>query len=281
MGDRAKLNKQERLSSFVPFPRQILHDFLDNKLTLNEFFVYVYIRLSADPYGIATISLEDVLSDVLRGRVSHNYCNKILLALRRKRWVYYRGRAGRRGSFRVHLGDWILPDKNIKQLDSFFGGDLVRGEHLQSPIIPSEENHGIYATNKTFLGKNDGNFASDFGAPENNPVRGAYTNTNNDINKYDRRTKTFNNRQLLLVKDFEPQNHDQWRCHEIAKELGFEGMGQILHYLGDYGLDLIEDTYTSYREALQSTNIDNEAAYFIGVLKNKAGVLGENTRTIN
>lgn len=105
-------NKKELLSDFVLFERSLLRNFRDGEITRNEFITYCYIRLLCNPYGVALVSLENIKNDLLIGG-SVNYCNKILLSLKKKKYIHFDVRRGRRGSFNVLFGFWKLPNGKI------------------------------------------------------------------------------------------------------------------------------------------------------------------------
>lgn len=130
------------MKDFVIFPRQVIRDYRDGKLSPTEFFMYCYIRLLGNPYGVSSISLENLRSDVLRGKGSNNYVNKILLSLKGKKYIHFSPRTGRRGSFTVQLGNWKLPNKTIKRIENLFnseGSDVLPNEQpgdSQSQVTP-------------------------------------------------------------------------------------------------------------------------------------------------
>src|SRR3989338_11270476 len=112
---------------YTTTPRYIPEDLRSGKMTRGEWRVYQWLRINADPYGKVSTSLILIRDDVFDG-ATENYINTILLSLKSKEYLYYQSRQGRRGSFDVHFGDWLLPDKKIKYLDKYFSKKTIRSD---------------------------------------------------------------------------------------------------------------------------------------------------------
>jgi hypothetical protein len=112
-------------NNFVIFPREYKSAYRKGLVTAAEDIIYSYIRRDGDPYGVARVIISDLI-EYYPGNVSVSWINKILLSLKSKKYIYYEPRPGRRGSFEVHMGDWILPNKQIKSLEKFFSQESVR-----------------------------------------------------------------------------------------------------------------------------------------------------------
>ncbi len=127
--------KNEKLENWIIIPRKVAYDKRAGIISKNELFILMWLRLNGNPYGITTTSLRDINEDLFENKFTISYINKIILSLRSKRYLYYEDRTGRRGSFDVHFGDWILPDKNIRSLDKYFNNEVVRPvTHTTKPI---------------------------------------------------------------------------------------------------------------------------------------------------
>lgn len=114
----------EPTKNFVTLPRKIISDVLNGRMSGAEFFAYAWIRGKGNPYGVAQVSIGEIVA-VYPHRVSPNHIYKLVRALRTKKYIYYPDRAGRRGAFEVHMGDWLLPDKGgVKTLDRFFNSPV-------------------------------------------------------------------------------------------------------------------------------------------------------------
>lgn len=249
-----------RIENFVIMPRQIIKDLHNGDITVTGFSVLCYIRLSGDPYGVATISLENIRNDVLKG-ASVNYCNKILLGLKSKRYIYYEQRSGRRGSFHVELGDWILPNKKLKTLDTFFNGDSVRGPTSVHDEPPSEDGQSLPSLSQSFGDQKDSLLAQFSFENIGSLVRG----TNNDTYK-DKETDNYRcNKKLIALRDFTPISYEEEQCLAIAVYFGEKTINPILALLKQYGLDVIKKAYEVTKKDTQKKSINNERAYFQSV----------------
>ena len=132
-------NKKEgKLQNYVIFPRQLASDYRNRVITLDELSIHNWLRLNANLYGSSTTSLSDLSNDLFRGRKSENYINKLILSLKRKRYIYYKSRSGCRGSFEVKFGDFRLPTGVVTSLDKYFNITEVRGEIVDEAVQKSE-----------------------------------------------------------------------------------------------------------------------------------------------
>jgi hypothetical protein len=111
----------EKLENYVIFKREIATKFRDREITKNEFDIYCWLRLNANPYGISITSLSDINDDLFYSKNSNNNINKILSSLKKKRLIFYKKRKGERGSFNIHFADFIVPkSKGLTKLDKLF-----------------------------------------------------------------------------------------------------------------------------------------------------------------
>jgi len=198
-----------KLTDFVAFKRDLLASLRKGEITKDEFFAYTYIRLSGNPYGYTVTSFENIRNDIFRGK-SINYCNQLLLSLKSKRFIYYADRRGRRGSFEIHLGDWILPNKKIKTLDRYFNEGEVRGSSETQTGSSSEPAQSIEAAGKN-LDEQKRQVLKPFSAlSDSSEVRGSYNDTNKENNTYVKREEiSFKGGRLRTVTSFVPDNSDE------------------------------------------------------------------------
>lgn len=103
------MSRQNSLDNFVIITRKIKSDILDEKLTKDEFALLMWIRVSATPYGVAVINLQSLREDLFKNKASVNHINKLMLNLKKEQYLFYKYRSGCRGSFEVHLPEFILP----------------------------------------------------------------------------------------------------------------------------------------------------------------------------
>ena len=135
--------KGEKSEDWVPFQRKIARDYRNRIITRDELSVFFWLRINANSFGISTTSLSDLSDDALRKQGKENYINKLLLSLKKKRYLYYPKRSGCRGSFEVHFADFFLPNGAISSLDKFFTTDLVRSDDVPDIINKSEPEQSL------------------------------------------------------------------------------------------------------------------------------------------
>lgn len=265
-------SENKKLDSFVPFPRKILSALRNGEISKNEYLIYGYVRLSGNPYGVAATSLENIRNDIFLGKVSINYCNQLLLSLKSKRYIYYPDRSGHRGSFEVHLGDWILPTKGIKTLDVFFVDGGVRGLPVIQSVDESLDGQSLPSNNQR-IDLDLGDILKDFSWPDdNNRVRAPYNDTDTenetDNNREDFSLKKRKKWELIPLSSFTPNSHEESRCQEIGRELGDEHINGMLALLKEHGLERLETAYGIYKEdKAKGKRIKGSAgAYFTGIV---------------
>lgn len=267
-------NTGEKLQNFVITPRRIVTDYRERKITLTEWKVYVWVRMNASIYGIATVSIPAIREDMLphlKGKSGDNFVNKVLLSLKRKKYIYFADRQGRRGSFGVHFGDWILPDKKIKTLDGFFGRNEVRSESTEKAEEKAEvSNEIVDISQKLAEGKKQ--LIRQFSVNSaGQSVRSSHTDTDNqkDILIADSDKKTF---KEIAVGNFSPTTYEEQRTLEIAQRVGEKNMTFLLSILKKHGFGVIEKAWGRYREdrddmGRRGKRIKNPPAYFNSIIQ--------------
>jgi hypothetical protein len=248
--------KADNKNSFVPFLREDLNDLHAGKLSVNEYDLYVRMRHGANPYAIAKISLEGLSGDFVHRGWKKNYINKLLLALKRKGYIHYEERSGRRGTFDVHFRGFFLPNRTVSTLPQAIQADDKpdisknsdkRSEARQSLSIPSQRLEEIKDSSQALVRK----FAISDG-------RASYNDTENE-NKNKR--QSYPQKRKALVTDFTPTTHSEHRCKEIAVALGEQTIDFLLGTLHKHGFLLIDQAWREYERA-DKTNILNKGAYF-------------------
>lgn len=247
------------INNFVIFPREILEARKLGQLSSTELHVYAYIRLSGNPYGMASVSLDDIRNDEFDGRVSVNYVNKIVLSLKRKRRIDFEKRSGRRGSFLVRIDEWMLPNGNVRYLDDAKTNLQVRPDTLPISGNLSEDDPSLPTPGQTLAEKKMALVKQLSTDHSGNIVRSYYNDNDNE-------NYNINNRRLLR-KEFEPKTADEYDCLTIAKYLDEEYMNFILKKLHELGIQSIKDAYTLTRNRWHK--LENPKKFFNKVLQNK------------
>jgi len=254
-------NEESKLSNWIPFPRKISADFRNGVITLCEMQVYNWLRLNANPYGITTTSLIDISTDLFKGRKSENSINKILLALKRKKRLYYKRRTGSRGSFEVRFGEFILPSGKINTLDRFFEAEECRTFDLHSGISETEQEQSFGCEWQNFNDLKSKIKSVAFAFSVNTDSR-----TSNIDNDKENNISTSIKAKTKL-SDFEPRNLDEQLCLNIASSLKERHINFMLSAFNNYGRDAIEKVWRIFKEHESKTAIKNRGAYFNSLIK--------------
>lgn len=106
-----------QFKDFVMVPRKIRDAYSRSELTLNEFLVLLWTWLNTNPVnGMFSTSYPGLVQD-LRGAFSEDNARKIVCSLRKKGWIFYFSRRGRRGSFNIFPLDYPLSSGKVQTLD--------------------------------------------------------------------------------------------------------------------------------------------------------------------
>jgi hypothetical protein len=230
--------EEQEMSNFVILPRRIASDYRDGILTIAERNLYLWIRILGNPYGIAHVDMDNLAKESFNSSVDKSYINKLLLSLKSKRYVWYKERKGRRGSFELHMGDWILPSKHIKTLDHYFSQKsvlpLIRSEpEVHDDVSPHFDSCSQRLDiEKSVVSKEESRKAI------RQILRGCDTDKDNNKEKDNKSLQK--SVEDCLVDKFVPRGNVEERCLEIAKEIGDESVGYCLGINKKHGLDLLE-----------------------------------------
>ena len=227
------------MSNYVILPRRVASDYRDGFLTIAERNLYFWLRISGNPHGIAHVDMDNLAKESFNNSVDKSYINKLLLSLKSKKYVWYKERKGRRGSFELHMGDWILPNKTIKTLEHCF---------IQKSVISRTRSESKGQTDvSTYLDVDSQRLESKKKVMSKEErfksiretLRGCDTdkdnNTEKDNKSLQKSVEDYN------VDKFVSRSSDEERCLEIAKEIEDESVGYCLGICKKYGLDLLEE----------------------------------------
>lgn len=111
---------------FVVMPRYILKHNREGLISNPERNLLVYLRQNADLVGVSVCTMQGIADEAFNSKVEACYINKLLRSLKRKRYLWYRDRNGRRGSFEIHFPDLFLKNGKIKKIDHFYLDESVK-----------------------------------------------------------------------------------------------------------------------------------------------------------
>lgn len=250
------VDKDIKLINWVAFPRKIISDFRNGVITLSEMQVYNWLRLNANPYGIATTSLIDISIDLFKSGKTENSINKILLALKRKKYLYYKRRTGSRGSFEVRFGEFILPTGQINSLDRFFRSEERRTSDVQNGISEAKQEQNFDGENQNFQSLNSQIKSIALAFSVNTESR------THNIDKDKENNISTSIKAKTKLSDFEPRNLDEQLCFNIASSLREKHINFMLSAFNRYGRSSIEKAWRVLKEHELKTTIKNRGAYF-------------------
>lgn len=259
--------KNNNENSWVPFPRKIRADRLDGLITPSECDLYLWLRLSANPYGIASISFEGLVADFAQRGWSKNHLNRLVLSLKTKRYLHYEARSGRRGSFQVRFADFLVPGGGITELKDLNKSGLGRGVGTGTGAPVAEEPPDIPASNQSFESYKDDisklvqQFSMDKDRGSNNDTETKKENKINRCNEEERKD--------MPVSRFNPQSYEEQQCKEIALELGEKTMDFLLGTRHKHGMGVIEEAWGEWQRmsGKKKQEVENRAAYFNGIVE--------------
>lgn len=260
------MSKHE-LKNFVIVMRDIAQAYRDHRLSRAERDVYLWMRINANPYGFYVVSLESISLDVFGSTKHKNYVNRLLLSLKSKRFIYYKQRSGRRGTFEVHFGDWLLPSKDsagkshIKTLDSFF--DKMEGTTKRIVLTNphSEDYTEVAAAFQKLKTPDTLEKIGDSSSRTNTDFRGSDTDNENDKDNETNRLRAYGT-QSMSLEEFKPKSHEEEACHVFARHLQEKNMRFILGVLSKYGFRRIEQAYIKVKNEMAKGAVENPRKLF-------------------
>ena len=246
---------------FVTIPRSYAEDYRERRITKPERQMLEWLRQLGNPYGIAVVDLESLAADCLSAGSKKNYANKLLLSLKRKRYIYYDERRGGRGSFQVHLDLWPLPrkrnerDSKVKRITAHaIVKRVVRtvgdcSTPAQSEADPELENKSQKL--EQVKSEISARFKS---RPASVPVRGSYTDTHKE-------TYTNISRGFSREK-FRPQSFEEEECVAIADSLGENTLENLIFLLQEHGINLLKKALTRSQQQVGFYDVKRRMAVF-------------------
>jgi hypothetical protein len=240
-------------NDYVKLPRSIKTALVDGYLRFEEYSVLVWLWINANPRnGKAHVSYAGLSKD-FKEKYSKNHINRLMLNLKRKKWVWFTGQQGRRSSFHVDIANYPLSNGTFTNLEHYMKQKSGRSESDtddQSPAeVPAEVDdvrQKLESDKSALVKRFSFNQKSSFGrSPKND---------NEKENKNNRSTRR-------PVRSFSPRTFEEERCLEIARYLEESDMSFMLSALKKYGLTRIQSAYEKLKRTPAGT-IENKGAYF-------------------
>lgn len=231
------------------------------------------MRLHTDINGIADVSVAGLLADLPHFKTEDNL-SKFVRSLRRKKYIYYAPRQGRRGSFLVHFGDWALKGGILKQFERLFEQEELRSSDGTSSDVQSEATPNSSSQTPKSNETKPVSFTTDAVNQMRQKLRSQYTNTEtrSETKPFDSSTATNKEGKPwrnVPTSSFRGDTDAERRCKQIALILEEPSMNFILSILKQTNGDIepIEEAFTLFsdtREQMRAKGdkVDSPGALF-------------------
>lgn len=241
-------------NDYVKLPRSIKTALVDGYLSFEEYSVLVWLWINANPrIGKAHVSYAGLSKD-FKEKYSKNHINRLMLNLKRKKWIWFPGQQGRRSSFHVDISNYPLSnggfvelEKRIKQKSGRSESDIPEQTPAEVPTEVSGVRQKLESDKNALVDRFSFNSESSLGRSSKND------NENENKNNRSNRGRP--------VREYTPKSYEEQKCWEIAQALGEKDMTFILSALKKYGLTRIDEAYRSVMEQ-PSDKVKNRGAYF-------------------
>lgn len=241
-------------NDYVKLPRSIKTALVDGYLSFEEYSVLIWLWINANPrIGRAQVSYAGLSKD-FKDKYSKNHINRLMLNLKRKKWMWFPVQQGRRSSFHVDIASYPLSNGGFVDIAHRSKQKFGRSDDDTDNHLPTEVPTEVSDIQQKL--KDDKNALVDrFSFNSESSLGRSSKNDNENENKNNR------SRGRRPVRGFSPKSYEEQKCWEIAQELGERDMTFILSALKKYGLARIEEAYRSVMDQ-PSDKVKNRGAYF-------------------
>jgi len=256
-----------KIDNYTITPRYIAADYRSGKLTIPERNLLLWLRVNGSPYGITIVDMASYARETFNAPVGKSHINRLLLSLKSKKYIWYMDRAGRRGSFDVHMGDWILPSKQLKTLDKHFGDIADRGESPDEVVTDAEVGTENPSVSQSLISEKSVSNKSQIRSQISELIRGYDNDTNTDKNKEKESLGSLPiKKRDYSVGGFKPTSMEEQECLDIAKFIGESEVSFCLGTYNKYGMNILEK---AKEEFINSDGYDkqNPPAFFNAVVQ--------------
>lgn len=241
-------------NDYVKLPRSIKTALVDGYLSFEEYSVLVWLWINANPrMGKAHVSYAGLSKD-FKEKYSKNHINRLMLNLKRKKWIWFAVQQGRRSSFHVDIANYPLSNGGFvdlevrrKQKSGRSEDDTPEQSLAEVPTEVDDVRQKLESDKNALVDR--------FSFGSESSLGRSSKNDNENENKNNRSNR------CRPVREFTPKSYEEQRCWEIAQELREKDMTFILSALKKYGLARIEEAYRSIRDQ-PSEKIRSRGAYF-------------------
>ncbi|MCR4283706.1 MAG: hypothetical protein NUV64_00100 [Parcubacteria group bacterium] len=241
-------------NDYVKLPRSIKTALVDGYLSFEEYSVLVWLWINANPrIGKAHVSYAGLSKD-FKEKYSKNHINRLMLNLKRKKWIWFPVQQGRRSSFHVDISNYPLSNGGFVELEVRKKQKSGRSEDDTDEHLPAEVPTEVINVQQKL--ESDKNALVDrFSFGSESSFGRSSKNDNENENKNNR------SKGRRPARGFSPKSYEEQKCWEIAQELGEKDMTFILSALKKYGLARIEEARQSVMDQ-PSDKVRSKGAYF-------------------
>ena len=244
-------------NDYVKLPRSIKTALVDGYLRFEEYSILVWLWINANPRtGRAHVSYAGLSKD-FKEKYSKNHINRLMLSLKRKKWVWFAGQQGRRSSFHVDIANYPLSNGGFVDLEVRSKQKSGRSESGVDMQLPAEVPTEVSAVRQK-LESDKSALVERFSFDSKSSFGRSPKNENEKENKNNRSTRR-------PVRNFMPKTFEEEKCLEIAQYLEESDMSFMLSALRRHGLAKLEQTYKLMRDSPER-KIENRGAYFNSLL---------------
>lgn len=251
------------MNDFVIHPRQLNRDLLEGKISREEFQVDVWLRGCANPYAVAVVTISGINHDVFGGKYSDNHINKILLSLRSKKYLYYKPRQGRRGSFEIKMVDFLLPTKKITTYEGLARASSDRSEDGAKNIVQEE----LMPEVVSFKQKSDKVKSIKKQIASSISVDDLFRSDNNDTDNNNYKNNNRSKTKPIVTELFYPTTDEETFCKDTAYQLGEQDMTYILSIKDRYGISVLKDAYEKTYKYHLKNKVENLPGLFNSIVE--------------
>ena len=256
-----------KIDNYTITPRYIAADYRNGKITIPERNLLLWLRVNGSPYGIAIVDMATYANETFNSPVDKNYINKILLSLKSKRYIWYMDRAGRRGSFDVHMGDWILPSKHLKTLNTHFGDTPVRSEESDDETSEAEVKTENTFNSQSLKKRKTVDSSSESFKSIGKLIRGYDNDKNKEKNKEKDSLQSLSlNKRDFSFGGFKVNSYEELKCKEIASAVADADIAFCYGTYNKYGLIVLERALKEFQES-DGLGKDNPPAFFNSIVQ--------------
>jgi len=262
------MKMETKIKNFIILPRKIKDDYLEGKLTRNEFDVLIWIWLNTNPFNGYFAADYKALERDFQNRISYDNIRKIISSLRKKQYIYYLNHRGKKGSFPIYPIGFLLTSGKIQTLEYLKNKFSITTQ--SQPKNNLESQYHNFKKQKEELIKQ---FSMD---SQSLQITTSYNDTDNknnnivDNKNVSNRSSSFSyKKKIISVKEFFPKTYEEETCWQIAKALEETDMRFILSCLKKYGINYIERAWGILKD-IQPEKIQNPRKYFNTLIRKLA-----------